>query len=262
MQVLTWAIIPLAQCASDAGDFTPLTRLRTAALDCARFYGAVGVAAGTGILLLLAARRLTWRQLPPLAVVLVNAYGLAAVVLLLGFGLVSIPRSLWRVSFPDARLRHCYWRVGAAANRLASAAAEARAVAAVVAATVAPIPRRDPLKPHADAILAQAEASAPYKPSSAPRDAAGRAALDGLTDADLDYGADGLPGLAALRRRLIRSTGAYNGVRAQYLAAAEEALALEAAARARARRATRHSPCRPPPPTTPLPAPALPPPSM
>ena len=233
-QALTWCVIPLAQCASDAGDFTPLARLKTAAADCARFYGLVAAGAAAGVLALLAAGRLAWRQLVPLSMVLVNAYGLVAVVLLLGYGLVSIPRSLWRASFPDARLRACYAGVAASAERLAAAAAEARAVAAVVAATVAPVPRRDPLRPAADIVMAQAEATAPYKPSAAPRDAGGRPALDGLTDADLDYGADGLPGLAALRRRLIRSTGAYNGVRAQYVGAAREALALEAVAAARA----------------------------
>ena len=116
--------------------------------------------------------------------------------------------------------------MGNAAERLERAADEARTVAAVVEATAAPMSRRDPLRPKLDVVLAQAEAAAPFKPSAAPRDAAGRVRMDDLADADLDYGCDAA-GLAALRRRLTRSTGAYNGVRAQYVQAVQEALRLE-----------------------------------
>ena len=139
--------------------------------------------------------------------------------------------------------------MGNAAERLERAADEARTVAAVVEATAAPMSRRDPLRPKLDVVLAQAEAAAPFKPSAAPRDAAGRVRMDDLADADLDYGCDAA-GLAALRRRLTRSTGAYNGVRAQYVQAVQEALRLERESGAapgggRGRRGCRHPPRRP-----------------
>jgi hypothetical protein len=65
-----------------------------------------------------------------------------------------------------------------------------------------------------DAILlllcAQADERAPVRPGQAARDERGRVCLDDLADSDLDYGADAA-GLAALRRRLHRAIGAYNG---------------------------------------------------
>jgi hypothetical protein len=57
---------------------------------------------------------------------------------------------------------------------------------------------------------AQADERAPVRPGQAARDERGRVCLDDLADSDLDYGADAA-GLAALRRRLHRAIGAYNG---------------------------------------------------
>ena len=240
-QALTWGVIPIAAGMADAGDFTVLGRLRTSLRDSAFYYGALATAATAGLALLLASGRLAWRGLPGLVTVLANAYGLVAVVLLLGHGLVAIPRSLWAASFPARRLRTLYWRVAHAADELVSAAGEARAVAVVVEATVQPLPRRDPLRPLADDVRAHAEASvSPFKPSAAPRDAAGRVRLDTLTDADLDYGCDGAAGLAALRARLAAEAAARAGLtamasltRPRHRAALQEAAAwlkeLEAA---------------------------------
>ena len=233
-QALTWCVIPLAQCASDAGDATALKRLRTAAADCARFYLLVAAAVGAGVVALLAGGRLRWRDLPSLAVVLVNAYGLVAIVLLLGAGLVGIPKQLWRAADARGNAARAYLRVGAAAARLSSAAEEARTVATVLAATSAAMPRRDPLREQVDRLCELAEETAPFVPSrDAARDASGRITLDRLSDADLDAGSDERS-LADLGRRLIRSTGTYNGVAVQYAAAVRAAAQAEAVARARA----------------------------
>lgn len=40
------------------------------------------------------------------------------IIALLGYGLVEIPRIFWRRSFPEARLKYHYHRVGRAAERL------------------------------------------------------------------------------------------------------------------------------------------------
>jgi hypothetical protein len=56
----------------------------------------------------------------------------------------------------------------------------------------------------------QAEATAPFKPAQCARDDRGRVSMEDLTDQDLDYGFD-VKGLAALRRRLTRAVGSYNG---------------------------------------------------
>lgn len=44
--------------------------------------------------------------------------GLIVIIALLGYGLVEIPRIFWRRSFPEARLKYHYHRVGRAAERL------------------------------------------------------------------------------------------------------------------------------------------------
>lgn len=69
--------------------------------------------------------------------------GLIVCILLLGYGLVEIPRILWRRSFPEKRLRWHYHRVGRAADKLTDASAELEKVLAIVLATSQQVPRSD-----------------------------------------------------------------------------------------------------------------------
>eukprot|EP00884_Botryococcus_braunii_P014847 jgi/Botrbrau1/23363/Bobra.0051s0016.1 len=210
-QVLTWLIIPIAQGCSDAGDFTYVGRFMTSIRDHITYYAIIGAVGCVGVGLLLLTGRLHWRELLPLAMTASNTYGLVAVILLLGYGLVAIPRLLWMDSNPEQRLRYYYHRVGRAAEKMEDANYEMQMVATVIEATSQPMSRRDPLRPYMDIIYAEAEATAPLKPAQCPRDERGRVNMEDLTDQDLDYGFD-IKGLAALRRRLTRAVGAYNGL--------------------------------------------------
>lgn len=54
--------------------------------------------------------RLQLSTVPALVVTLSNAYGLFVIIALLGYGLVEVPRTLWRRSFPESRLKWHYHR--------------------------------------------------------------------------------------------------------------------------------------------------------
>ena len=69
--------------------------------------------------------------------------GLVVLVALLGYGMVEIPRIFWRRSFPEARLKWHYHRVGRAADKLTDASDELERVLAIVLATSQQIPRGD-----------------------------------------------------------------------------------------------------------------------
>lgn len=80
---------------------------------------------------------------------------------LLGYGLVEIPRTVWRRSFPESRLQWHYYRVGRAAERLQSASFDLQRLLHVVQATSGPISRRDPLRKHMDLIVGFVEHYSP-----------------------------------------------------------------------------------------------------
>lgn len=54
--------------------------------------------------------KLTMSTIPSLAIQLNNTFGLFCVLTLLGYGLVAIPRRLWKQSDPDRELRHHLYR--------------------------------------------------------------------------------------------------------------------------------------------------------
>jgi hypothetical protein len=69
--------------------------------------------------------------------------GLIVIIALLGYGLVEIPRILWRRSFPEARLKWHYHRVGRAADKLTDSSDELERALAIVLATSQQIPRAE-----------------------------------------------------------------------------------------------------------------------
>lgn len=73
-----------------------------------RFYALAGLATLIGVVWLLADGALRAGDLGPLVLSLSNMYGLLIVCLLLGYGLVDIPRSLWRLSNSEGALARCH----------------------------------------------------------------------------------------------------------------------------------------------------------
>jgi hypothetical protein len=190
-----------------------------------------GALLGAGVVAAAALGRLRLATLPRLAVVLSNTYGLVCIIALLGYGLVDVPRSLWRASFPEARLRWRLHRVGGAAARAEAAAAELERALAVVLITAAQVPRSDPgVRAAADALVAYAARASPVPPAAL---ADKRIDVESLEERDLDYASDA-DGLARLRERVQAAIAAARGCAGEYAAEVRAALALEAACKARA----------------------------
>lgn len=54
---------------------------------------------------LVVAKEVTLATLPTFVIALSNAFGLMAITLFLGYGLVEVPRFTWRRAEPEVRLR-------------------------------------------------------------------------------------------------------------------------------------------------------------
>lgn len=99
-QLLTWLLIPFLSSYVQSGEFTILSKAKTALIDNAIYYGIYLII--FVILLVYAAASRTWdlsfANLKIVGISAANTWGLFLLVLLLGYGLVEIPRSFWHRS--------------------------------------------------------------------------------------------------------------------------------------------------------------------
>jgi len=107
----TWLIIPLQQSYFNSGDFTFKGKLWFAVKENLLFYAVAGVVFLALMIYIAAANGLGSGQIADLGMGLANLWGLAAAVLLLGYGLVEMPRFLWYLTDDNKNLDLLYFKV-------------------------------------------------------------------------------------------------------------------------------------------------------
>lgn len=111
-QALTWIILPMMQSYSTAGDFTVVGKLKTAIIENAIYYGTYLLIFGV-LLIYVAAQpgiNLDGSKLKVICITASNTWGLFLLVLLLGYGLVEIPRSCWNKTKRGYMLNYLYFK--------------------------------------------------------------------------------------------------------------------------------------------------------
>lgn len=110
LQVLTWLLLPFFQVYADAGDFTVGARCLTSLKENGILYGAAGAAGVVGLIIIIVVEKgLRLSDLAALGMALSNTFALSAGLLLMGYGLVEIPRETWKSS-PEHLLKWCAHR--------------------------------------------------------------------------------------------------------------------------------------------------------
>ncbi|MCO5589145.1 hypothetical protein L7F22_043111 [Adiantum nelumboides] len=212
-------IVPLLQGYEDAGDFTVTGRLKTSIHVNLVFYLSVGTVGLLGIAILLILHKLQWNRVMGLAIACSNTFGLVTGAFLLGFGLLEIPRSIWRNANWTYRHKRLSHSVAKVVVSLDDAHQELSTAIVIAQATSNQMSRRDPLRPYMDVIdnmlLQMAEEDPLFKPSG------GR-----MGESDMDYDADE-KSMAALRRRLRKARYFYCRFKSEYILRVREALELE-----------------------------------
>eukprot|EP00095_Tigriopus_kingsejongensis_P000213 maker-scaffold55_size446313-snap-gene-0.15 protein:Tk00213 transcript:maker-scaffold55_size446313-snap-gene-0.15-mRNA-1 annotation:"lmbr1 domain-containing protein 2-like protein" len=112
-QLLTWLILPLMQSYTLAGEFTPAGKLRSALWDNMLYYASLVLIA---IILfvyiaLQPGLHLNWQRLKAIAASASNTWGLFVLVFMLGYGLVEVPRTLWKHTQRGYQLNRAYFKV-------------------------------------------------------------------------------------------------------------------------------------------------------
>ncbi|KAM9392106.1 G-protein coupled receptor-associated protein LMBRD2a isoform 2-T2 [Pholidichthys leucotaenia] len=122
-QFLTWLLLPFMQCYAQSGAFSMAGKIKTALIENAIYYGTY-LLIFIFLLIYVAANltwKLTWTKLQTICITAANTWGLFLLVLLLGYGLVEIPRSYWLSSSNNYLLAKTYFKVAKVATEKAAA---------------------------------------------------------------------------------------------------------------------------------------------
>ncbi|XP_029296619.1 G-protein coupled receptor-associated protein LMBRD2a [Cottoperca gobio] len=122
-QFLTWLLLPFMQSYARSGAFSRVGKIKTALIENAIYYGTY-LLIFISLLVYVAAHpqwKLSWRELQTIGITAANTWGLFLLVLLLGYGLVEIPRSYWLSSSHAYLLDKTYFKAAKMATEKASA---------------------------------------------------------------------------------------------------------------------------------------------
>lgn len=122
-QFLTWLILPLLQSYMRAGDFTIKGKLKSSVIANLIYYGSY-LFICIILLIYLALKpgvSLDWPKLKAIASSASNTWGLFLLIMLFGYALVEVPRTLWNNSNPELTLRYAYFKI----SKLSSEKSEA-----------------------------------------------------------------------------------------------------------------------------------------
>lgn len=219
--LLTWLAVPLLQGYEDAGDFTLQERLKTSIHVNLIFYSIVGAIGVFGLILLITMRK-NWfgsKGILAWAMACSNTFGLVTGAFLLGFGLVEIPKTLWKNADWTTRHKVLSHKIAKTAVKLDDAHQELSNAIVVAQATSKQMSKRDPLRPCMDVIDNMLVQMFKEDPSFKPQ--GGR-----LGENDMDYDTDE-KSMATLRRHLRRAREEYYRCKSEYLSYVTEALELE-----------------------------------
>ncbi|CAK5026621.1 unnamed protein product [Meloidogyne enterolobii] len=111
-QFLTWILLPMIQSYAKAGEFNVKGRLKFALHSNAVYYG-IYFSLLTFLLIYIVSKgvSLNFASLKILVVSASNTWGIFLLVVLLGYGLIEVPRLFWRMGIPGYRLRRTYFEI-------------------------------------------------------------------------------------------------------------------------------------------------------
>ncbi|CAN0145164.1 unnamed protein product, partial [Phaeothamnion confervicola] len=109
--VLAWLVLPVLSSAWAEGEFTWGRRLKSAIRTNLITYVLMAIIGAGCVAFLMFKKHMDETSLSGFLMAWSNTYGLLLIILLMGHGLVEVPRRLWRSSFPQKELSLMLFRV-------------------------------------------------------------------------------------------------------------------------------------------------------
>uniref|UniRef100_A0A8C6US86 LMBR1 domain containing 2b n=1 Tax=Neogobius melanostomus TaxID=47308 RepID=A0A8C6US86_9GOBI len=150
-QCLTWLLLPFMQSYARSGGFSITGKIKTALIENAIYYGTYLLIFGS--LLIYVAVHPQWYELQTIGITAANTWGLFLLVLLLGYGLVEIPRSYWNGSRHGHMLIKTYFKASKLMTEKADAEENLEDVMEEVRKVSESIKYNHPLRKCVDTIL-------------------------------------------------------------------------------------------------------------
>ncbi|XP_062290303.1 G-protein coupled receptor-associated protein LMBRD2B [Scomber scombrus] len=154
-QCLTWLLLPFMQSYARSGGFSITGKIKTALIENAIYYGTYLLIFGS-LLIYVAVHpewHLSWYELQTIGITAANTWGLFLLVLLLGYGLVEIPRSYWNASRHGHLLIKTYFKASKLMTEKADAEENLEDMMEEVRKVSESIKYNHPLRKYIDTIL-------------------------------------------------------------------------------------------------------------
>ncbi|KAJ8285294.1 hypothetical protein GJAV_G00025200 [Gymnothorax javanicus] len=154
-QCLTWLLLPFMQSYARSGGFSITGKIKTALVENAIYYGTYLLIFGS-LLIYVAVHpkwHLSWYELQTIGITAANTWGLFLLVLLLGYGLVEIPRSYWNSACRGHLLDKTYFKAAKLMSEKADAEEALEDAMEDVRKVSESIKYNDPLRKYIDTIL-------------------------------------------------------------------------------------------------------------
>ncbi|RVE66268.1 hypothetical protein OJAV_G00124610 [Oryzias javanicus] len=154
-QCLTWLLLPFMQSYARSGGFSITGKIKTALIENAIYYGTYLLIFGS-LLIYVAVHpewHLSWYELQTIGITAANTWGLFLLVLLLGYGLVEIPRSYWNASRHGHLLAKTYFKAAKLMTEKADAEENLEDVMEEVRKVSEAVKYNHPLRRSVDTIL-------------------------------------------------------------------------------------------------------------
>ena len=153
-QVLTWIVLPLMQSYSMAGEFTVIGKLRAAFIENAIYYGIFAIIFVIFIIYVSIKTALSLEGLKIICITASNTWGLFLLVVLLGYGLVEIPRSCFNNSYYGRTLSYLYFKVAKLSAEKCESEEKLEDVLDEIQTCLESLNgERDPMRPYLDIIV-------------------------------------------------------------------------------------------------------------
>ncbi|EGG17875.1 hypothetical protein DFA_08876 [Cavenderia fasciculata] len=152
---LTWLVYPFLGSFVLTGDFKLTERIQRAIRENVYLYLIFAVIGLIILIWLLAVKQLDWNSMVGYAMAAANTWGLFLVIVLMGYGLVETPRTIWNHSNRVLVLRHLQFKVSSLVDTKRKTSDELFATLKQVKKVQDKTKKYDPYEKHVEAILEQ-----------------------------------------------------------------------------------------------------------
>jgi len=121
---LSWVVIPIIQEYEKAPDFTVKDKLKRALKTNLMFYVIIAVLGLAFVFYMVIKKQFTSKSLTAFLIAVSNAWGIFLIIMLFGYGLVAIPKSLWKEANLQNRQKYLEWNMSNLKDELEDKKAE------------------------------------------------------------------------------------------------------------------------------------------